>query len=87
MNKNNWLELAEILDAMRVIPRLVLLVTLIFVGWYIVKTSLWYMALSAENRQYTDAGLLSITIPALFGLAGKVFDWYLKTGKKWGNSE
>lgn len=87
MQKSKWLDIAEILDALRVVPRAILVTVIIFTGWYIVFITLWYFNLPVEERQYADAGFLSITIPGIFGLTGKICQWYLQTGKKWGNSE
>lgn len=83
MNKGKWLDTAEIFDSYRVIPRVVLLSVLAFAGFYIYDISIWYMGLQAIERTTEVSGFAAVTIPALFGLAGKMIDWYLKTGRSW----
>lgn len=82
-NKEKWLTTAEVLDAFRIIPRLVLLAVLGFAGWYIVEVTMWYMNLPHIERTAQVSGFAGVTIPAVFGLAGKMIDWYLKTGRSW----
>lgn len=83
MDKQGWLDRAEILDAARVVPRIVLFMVLIFAGAYIYNVTVWYMALPAAERTVEVSGFVGLTIPAVFGLAGKIIDWYLKTGRSW----
>jgi len=80
---NKYLQLAEIIDAFRIIPRIVLFGILFFAGYYIIDITQWYMNLPADERTAMVSGFLGISVPAVFGLAGKVTDWYLKTGRKW----
>lgn len=82
-SKEKWLTTAEVLDAFRIIPRLVLVSVLLFAGWYIVEVSAWYMGLPTAERTAQVSGFAGVTIPAVFGLAGKMIDWYLKTGRSW----
>jgi len=82
-NKEKWLNVAELFDAFRLVPRLVLAAILLFAGWYIFDITQWYMNLPAEERTGMVSGFVGISVPAVFGLAGKVADWYLKTGRKW----
>lgn len=83
MDKKNWLAVAEIIDGFRIMPRLILVAVLGFASWYIYALTIWYMALPAAERTLEVSGLAGLTIPAVFGLAGKVVDWYLKTGRTW----
>jgi len=83
MDKIKWLALAEVIDGLRIIPRAILFSVLGFASWYIYALTIWYMALPAVERTIEVSGLAGITIPAVFGLAGKVTDWYLKTGRNW----
>jgi hypothetical protein len=87
MDKQFWLDLAELIDAYRLMPRAILIASLGFAGWYIYEISIWYMAIPAADRTMEATGLASITIPAVFGLAGKMVDWYLKTGRSWSKKD
>jgi len=82
-NKEKWLTLAEVSDSLRIVPRAVLIAVLWFAGMYIYNISTWYMALPALERTVEVSGFAGVTIPAVFGLAGKMIDWYLKTGRSW----
>jgi len=82
-NKEGWLNGAELLDAYRIIPRSILIAVLWFTGFYIYDISAWYMSLPAIERSVEVSAFAGVTIPALFGLAGKMIDWYLKTGRSW----
>ena len=83
MDKQFWLAVAEILDAFRVVPRSVLTSVLVFAGWYIYSVTVWYFGIPAAERTAEVTAFATVTVPAVFGLAGKVTDWYLKTGRKW----
>lgn len=83
MDKQFWLDLAELIDAYRLMPRAMLIGVLGFSAWYIYEVSMWFMSIPAAERSMEATGMASITIPAVFGLAGKMVDWYLKTGRNW----
>ena len=83
MDKQFWLNLAELIDAYRLMPRAILTASLAFAGWYIYAITVWYMALPLIERTVEVSGFAGLTIPAVFGLAGKMVDWYLKTGRNW----
>lgn len=82
-SKEKWLDVAEVLDAYRLVPRIILAVVLVAAGIYIYEVTAWYMALPAAERTAQVSGFAGVTIPAVFGLAGKITDWYLKTGRNW----
>ncbi len=87
MEKQKWLNISEIFDAYRVIPRIVLMMVLCFAGIYIWSITEWYMLLPEVERTAEVSAFAGLTIPAVFGLAGKVIDWYLKTGRTWDKKE
>ena len=62
---------------------MILIAVLAFAGFYIYDISIWYMGLPAVERTAEVSAFAGVTIPALFGLAGKMIDWYLKTGRSW----
>lgn len=81
MNKDKWLASAEIIDALRIIPRLMLLGFMIFYIWYIIYVSRWYFKI--EDTEFASTAFISSTITAI----GAMFTWigntYIKTGRKW----
>ena len=73
MTKQRWLDVAEVLDAFRGVPRLSLALAWgcsIYVGW-------WYMGLeSPMTEQSVFAGLVATAL-------AKTQDYYNQGGRKW----
>lgn len=87
MNKQKWLNFAEILDATRVMPRVMLL---LFLGLYVaLAMGSWGWFLALDPTLYSDISFgLMIAYPttlltAIGGMITKVFLEYMKTGRKW----
>lgn len=81
MSKERWLDFAEILDALRIIPRFILLG-----GWtsamlYIYYTTVWFMGLS--DASMWDMGFISSTISALFLAVQQLTARYFDGGRDW----
>ena len=76
MNKEKWLDIAEVIDALRVIPRALLAAGWILAFTYVYFVTGWYIGL--ENPTSWDMGFISSTISSLFlavqALTGKYFD-------------
>lgn len=91
MTKQKWLDIAEVIDAFRVIPRTLLIAYGIFYLWYIEHVTSWYFEYMAMTEKIDIAavtgstGFVTATITALGGMftwfAGNV---YMKTGRTWG---
>lgn len=85
---NKWLQIAEVMDAIRLIPRLLLVATYSFTLWYTVDFTQFYFNLILVDgvsdwklAAYTAFG--GLTIPAIAGLAKGMTTSYLETGRKW----
>jgi hypothetical protein len=84
----NWLKVAEVMDAFRLIPRLLLLATYSFVLWYTVDFTQFYFKL-IELPEISDWKLAAytafggLTIPAIAGLAKGMTTSYLESGRVW----
>lgn len=83
-----WLQVAEVLDAFRVIPRLILVAVYSFVGVYTYDFTHFYFNLILlpdvtdwKLTAYSAFGAL--TIPAVVGLATGMTKAYLDSGRKW----
>ncbi len=89
---DKWLRIAEVMDAFRLIPRLLLLATYSFVLWYTVDFTQFYFKL-IELPEISDWKLAAytafggLTIPAIAGLAKGMTTSYLQTGRDWKNKE
>ena len=93
--KARWLEIAEVLDALRVFPRLLLLSSFVFLSWYSVFAINTVIALvdrmSAHSAgdtvsvvvQNIATGVIGITVPMIGTMFAKIADVYMNTGKQW----
>lgn len=79
-----WLDVAEVIDALRVFPRVVLLAFGGLLGYTIVDVLHWYMRVPAAERSTQVTAVIGIIIPALTGLASWVFKIYIAGGRSWG---
>lgn len=97
VDKSWWLDLAEILDALRVFPRLLLFSAFWFTCWYayyaittvvqMVKNVPVLADASTPEMivQNAVAGVLGLTIPMIGNMFAKIADIYMSTGRKWDN--
>lgn len=69
-----FLHVAEVLDALRMAPRMLLFVYGTFILWYIEKVTEWYMTLPVLEQTTQNATFVSATITAVVGAGG----WYAK---------
>ena len=85
MNKQKWLDWAEITDAWRIVPRIVLFGYCIWTTKVVWTVLDWYMALPPAERSLEASGLAGATITAVTGLMTLAVNFYLKTGRSWTN--
>lgn len=81
--KQAWLTAAEVFDAWRVIPRIVLLG---FAGWTIYifdRTLTWYFTLPSADRTLYTSGVVTGLLSAITGLFTLVVKFYMQTGRNW----
>jgi len=85
---DKWLKVAEVMDAFRLIPRLLLLATYSFTLWYTIDFTEFYFKL-IEMPEISDWKLAAytafggLTIPAIAGLAKGMTTSYLESGRVW----
>ena len=85
--KQFWLDLAEVFDAWRVVPRVLLFS---YCAWVVAVTHdilVWYQALPAGDRTLEASGLAAAVITAVTGFASWVTKIYLHGGRSWANEE
>jgi hypothetical protein len=83
MTKQTWLAAAEVIDAFRVVPRMILFgysMWTVKVVWYVLG---WYTALPAVERSLEASGLAAGVITAVTGLATFAIKIYLAGGRDW----
>jgi len=86
LNKQDWLDFAEAIDALRLIPRLLLVSYCAFVFWLTDRLLTWYFALPASERSLEASGLAGGIFTAATGLATIFLNTYLKSGRNWNAS-
>lgn len=77
MKKNKILLYAELFDAFRVVPRLILVGYAVLV-WIVVG---WYMDLPEPTSQHASL------VVSVVGIIAPVAAVYQKSGRKWGDKE
>lgn len=91
MNREKWLCRAEILDALRIMPRVMIILFLIL--YVILAWGAWGWFLALDPSLYSDLTFgLMIAFPttlltAIGGMLTKVFLEYMRTGRKWQDKE
>lgn len=73
MNKQWWLDTAEVIDANRLVPRAIM-AGYGYAFWRLLE---WYMALPEPTNQQSAA------FASMVGLAGAVTKFYVETGRRW----
>ena len=73
MNKQGWLDWAEVIDAHRIFPK-------VFVFGYGIlcwKMALWYMVLEKPTTEQTAFVTIVVSVFA------PLFNWYAQGGRRW----
>jgi hypothetical protein len=83
VNKQLWLDIAEIIDSWRIFPRFMVIAVYGWIAWFTDWFVRWYEKLPAADRTTEVTAVFGIVIPAVFGLAVWVSKMYLDGGRKW----
>jgi len=81
VDKQKHLDRAEIIAAYRIIPKILLISVLGFSSWYIIWITGFYFALAVHTAEIT--AFISVTVPAIVGIATLMINKYFDTGRKW----
>jgi hypothetical protein len=86
------LKVAEVMDAYRLIPRLIICAVYAFMLWYTWNvTEMFFKALfDVSVTEWKLAGITAfggLTIPALGALAAGITKAYMTSGRKWNGEE
>lgn len=90
MNKQRWLDIAEVSDAYRLMPKFVLICLTILYVILVWNTWTWFVVL--DPSLYTDVqfaalvGFPSGVVTAVGGMLKGIIDTYIKTGRDWLNA-
>jgi predicted PurR-regulated permease PerM len=83
MNKKAWLDVAEVIDTLRIFPRLMVLAYGIWVAWFTDWFVAWFERIPSAERTAQVTAIFGIVIPGVLGLATWVFRMYLDGGRDW----
>ena len=83
MDKQKWLDRAEIFDAFRVMPRILVISFAFFTVWVVADTLEWYKMLPVSERAMEASGFAFGVITSVSGLLTAVIKIYQSTGRKW----
>lgn len=83
LTKQHILDFAEGIDALRVVPRVLLFAYGAFSMWYIKWVVQWFMILPAAERTFEVMGFVSGTITAVLGGVTWYASTYTNGGRTW----
>jgi hypothetical protein len=83
VKKEWWMDIAEVIDALRVFPRIVLGGYMVLVGILACYLTWWYAHLPAVERTIEVTAFYGMLTGGLFGLAAFVFKIYSDGGVDW----
>jgi hypothetical protein len=83
MNKQRWLDVAEVIDALRIFPRLLVALYFAIAAWVIVYLALWYAHVAAAERTVEVTAFYAMLTGGLFGMSGYIFKIYTDGGRDW----
>jgi cellobiose-specific phosphotransferase system component IIC len=84
-NKKKWLNRAEVMDAHRVVPKLIVLVVMIMYAWFAIDAYVWVKELVAtsNNLPASISAFVGGTLSALGAVLMLVINKYFDGGRKW----
>jgi hypothetical protein len=85
VTRQTWLQIAEVIDHLRIFPRLVLLAY----GAYVYNVTFfvlhWYATQPKEARGIEESSVVGVVITAVTGFAPWIFRIYADSGTNWGD--
>lgn len=81
--KQNWLDTAEVIDALRIFPRILVGSYFGLAAWTVVYLILWYCRAPADEHTVQVTAFFGMLTGGLFGLAVYIFKLYTDGGRDW----
>lgn len=81
--KKQWLGLAEVVDSLRIFPRIIVAAYGAWTVWFIDRMWNWYETLPPEQRSAQVTAVIGAVSGGVFGLAAYVVKLYLGGGRDW----
>jgi len=85
MNKQAWLDIAEVIDAHRIIPKLILVLAFFGYGMYAYDSYIWVKEIykTTNDIPTSVAAFAGGTLSALGGVLTLMVNKYFEGGRKW----
>lgn len=83
MNKQAWLHGAEVIDSLRIFPRIIMGVYLGYAGWLTSYLVIWYCNQPAAGRGTQESAMVGGVIAAVTGFFPSVLKIYQDGGRNW----
>jgi len=83
VNKQAWLDGAELVDAWRVAPRLIVFIYLFMLHWLTVYFAVKFFGLPAAERTTQLTAFASVLITAAYGAFGFIYKIYSDGSRDW----
>lgn len=75
--KEKWLDVAEVIDSLRIYPRIIVSAY----GWLVGYVTVWYMRAPLVDHTVHDVAMIT----GVYGMAAYVIKVYLDGGRNWDN--
>jgi len=83
VNKQAWLDAAEVFDSWRVVPRTIVFIYLALLVWLTVYFGIKYFDVPLAERTTQLTAFASILITAAYGAFGWIYKIYVAGGRDW----
>lgn len=81
--RRHWLHRSEVIDSLRVVPRLFLAACFTWTVWITHVLLTWYTTLAKEERGIEASGFGAIALSGVFAFLKLVFETYSRHGRDW----
>jgi hypothetical protein len=83
MTKQTWIEIAQVIDHLRIFPRLVLLAYAAYVYNITFFVLHWYATQPKDARGIEESSVVGVVITAVTGFAPMIYRIYSDSGTDW----
>ena len=84
--KDKWLRRAEVIDSLRLFPRLIVGASFVYTSWLVGQMLFWYFNQPAWARGAEESTMIGATCTTLTGLFYKLWQDYSSKGRDWNNA-
>lgn len=82
-SKDKWMGFAEVVDALRIFPRLLVGAYFVTAIWVVSYLTIWYCHVAPTERTVEVTAFFAMLTGGLFGLSTYLFKLYADGGRDW----